>query len=67
MQFPHDQRTLPALVEEIVWCSRAGKCNAGSNPMMVCMPSRGSRNTPSCFMRPDIGVSLMGHLAHMQT
>ena len=33
------------------------------------IPSKGSRNTPSCFMlqKPEISASLKGHLARMQT
>ena len=27
-----------------------GELNAGGNPVMECIPSRASRNTPSCFM-----------------
>jgi len=28
----------------------AGDLNAGGNPVMECIPSRGNRNTPSRFM-----------------
>ena len=46
-----------------------GELNAGGNLGWTSIPSRGSKNTPCRFMlqKPEIGASLTGHLAHMQT